>query len=128
MWPVLVEHQFCPNHVNMELSIKPATNSDVTDQLECQDKCKLESECVGISYSHKINQTGWCYICLDDDLTGYDEDKELTGALNDFGFYKRPGTLMIEYFQIITCKFDTYVSTSPLQSIFLHLHNIYSHA
>ena len=60
--------------------------SSVTDQQSCQQQCEMDSECVGIGYSHDSVYTGaihWCYICPSD-------TKLLFAA--DFGFYRRPGS------------------------------------
>ena len=74
-WAVEFNHRYCPNFV------KPATDHDVTSQLDCQQKCRARNNCIGIGYSHRIGYTGWCYICMDDNLNT---------ASNDFAFYRKP--------------------------------------
>ena len=68
-----------------EVTDKYCANSnvfvDVSNQIQCQEKCEAISTCPGISYSHKAGSTHYCYVCKDD---------VLTTSGNDFGFYRKP--------------------------------------
>ena len=66
--------------------------SDVRDQKDCQQRCLANSDCVGISYSHKSSSKKYCYVCYSD---------ELSNALNDFGFYERPGKIIMSILQVV---------------------------
>ena len=68
-----MEDKYCSNSVRYD---------DVTGQLECQQICEEEIECVGILYSYKNNYTNLCYVCWND---------HLSSSRNNFGFYRRPG-------------------------------------
>ena len=74
LWTEESRDKWCPNS---------EVSQGVTTQEGCQKKCKAESACVGISYSHKdeVNRR-YCYMCWDD---------VLKSSFNDFGFYRRPG-------------------------------------
>ena len=82
-WKEEANDKSCPNnHKN---------NTNVT-QIECQNLCKQNSACVGISYSTKLetlahNSESNCYICKDD---------ELERTANEFGFYRREGKAYVE--------------------------------
>ena len=71
------------NHCKNRVKDPQPTPNDVTNQLECQQKCTENSKCLGISYSHKEGNSGYCYICL---------DQNLSPAYNGFGFYRRPSS------------------------------------
>ena len=79
MWIKAASNKGCFNHV---------LETSVNTQDGCQALCesKTRSECVGISYSHKIGNTDYCYLCRDDTLTS---------VIKEFGFYRRPGTFKI---------------------------------
>ena len=63
---------YCPNH---DLS------SNVENQIQCQEKCEAENDCVGISYSHKSGYPNNCEVCWSD---------KLVRSVQGFGFYRRP--------------------------------------
>ena len=73
LWDEVAKNMFCTNHISL---------TNVSRQLECQRQCELADECVGISYSHKAENTHYCFVC---------KDFNLTIATNDFGFYGKPG-------------------------------------
>ena len=73
LWLEEVKDKVCDNHVY---------DHDVSDQLECQEQCKEQFDCVGISYSHKEEVNHGCLKCFDYNLIDAD---------HDFGFYRRPG-------------------------------------
>ena len=83
--------KYCPNF---------AKDHPVSSQQECQRICVETTGCVGISYSHKDNETIMsCYVCMDDNLTT---------ARNDFGFYRNPGI------------FDVLLHNTKMVSIYLN--------
>ena len=86
MWIKAASNKGCLNHV-LERS--------VNTQEGCQALCesRTQSECVGISYSHKIRKTDYCYLCRDDTLNSVNRE---------FGFYRRPGTFKICLLWLIT--------------------------
>ena len=55
---------------------------NVSNQGECQDNCKANDTCVGISYSHRPGFTNHCFACTNDILTN---------VTNNFDFYRKPG-------------------------------------
>ena len=65
----------------------------VNTQEACQVLCeaKDESECVGISYSHKIGRVLSCYLCKAD---------RLRPAGNEYGFYRRTGIFKTYFSEI----------------------------
>ena len=63
--------------------------SDVSNQIECQEKCEAISTCPGISYSYGAGSTQYCYVCIDD---------VLSDITNDFGFYRKPGTFKLKFY------------------------------
>ena len=71
--------------------------SDVKDHKDCQQRCLANSDCVGISYSHKSSSEKYCYVCYSD---------ELSDAFNDFGFYRRPGKIIMSILQGIRPFFE----------------------
>ena len=79
MWKEVDPDKYCTNHSD-------ATDHDVENQLECQEKCIEENSCVGYSYSYMESKTGWCYLC---------KDKNLESSMYGFGFYM-PGNVQIE--------------------------------
>ena len=79
MWPEEVKDKYCPNF---------AQDHDVSSQQECQQRCIGKVGCVGISYSHKDNNTRYCYVCMDDNLTT---------ARNNYGFFRRPGIIDVQF-------------------------------
>ena len=54
----------------------------VKDQATCQAQCELDSQCIGIAYSHESPFEDWCFICPDDELSDF---------AYGFGFYRRLG-------------------------------------
>ena len=86
LWNETASDKYCPNSI-----LKRPINS----QEDCQSLCeaKGELECVGISYSHKIRKTDYCYLCRDDTLDSVNRE---------FGFYRRPGTFKICLLWLIT--------------------------
>ena len=76
LWNKAASDSTCPNY---------EVGSPAHTQKECQVLCeaKSESECVGISYSHKTGIDNWCYLCKDDTL------RPVVGT--EFGFYRRRG-------------------------------------
>ena len=58
--------------------------SDVSNQMECQDKCRLTDSCVGIVYSDTVQE--FCITC---------NNEVLDDVGNNFSFYKRPGITII---------------------------------
>ena len=80
LWNKEASNKYCPNYV---------FESSVSTQGDCQALCeaKSESECVGISYSHKRGFTAYCDLCKDDILTS---------ASDEFGFYRRPEVATIK--------------------------------
>ena len=75
MWAEEARDQRCRDY------IEPVTQNDVRNQFECQLNCTARVDCVGILYSYKEAISGWCYMCLDDNLSS---------AGNNFGFYRKP--------------------------------------
>ena len=43
----------------------PTIEHKVANQLECQQKCKAEPECVVISYIQETTYSGKCHVCSD---------------------------------------------------------------
>ena len=58
----------------------------VKDQASCQAQCEIDSQCIGISYSHNAVFKDWCFICHDEELWD-----GLSG--HGFGFYRRLGII-----------------------------------
>ena len=79
LWSEEEADAWCPSNV---------IDRSINTQGECQALCEAKSgsECVGITYSHKVGNTHFCYMCTDD-TTAY--------SLNKFAFYRRPGTVEI---------------------------------
>ena len=88
LWREEAEDKYCTNH---------DASNDVTNQLQCQQRCESKSNCIGISYSHKVGNTQHCYVCY---------DNTFASAANDFGFYRRSG---ITTFQKVLNK-DIFIS------------------
>ena len=79
LWSEEEADAWCPSNV---------IDKSINTQGECQALCEAKSgsECVGITYSHKVGTTHFCYMCTDD-TTAY--------SMNKFAFYRRPGTVEI---------------------------------
>ena len=86
LWSETVKNRFCTEHESW---------TDIYGQLQCQRKCELMEDCVGISYSHKDENTHYCYGC---------KDSRLTIATNDFSFYERPGLKIFYIHRNLTSK------------------------
>ena len=80
-WVEEAKDKYCKNYS------KPLV-TNVSNQTECQARCEADSNCVGISYSHMEEKKNFCFIC---------NDAILSNATNNFGFYRKKGTLLIEY-------------------------------
>ena len=73
----------------------------VKDQATCQAQCELDSQCIGIAYSHESPFEDWCFICPDDKLSDFGYG---------FGFYRRLGitfTVILLYFTVLPVKLCT---------------------
>ena len=71
LWIESNEDKYCPNSWEY---------TNVKDQAECQALCEADKGCVGISCSHKVGVTNYCYLC---------QDEILSVTEDDFGFYRR---------------------------------------
>ena len=78
-WEKALSDMYCYNHVH---------ERSVNTQGGCQALCEAKSdlECVGITYSHKVGSTDYCYLCVDD-TTEY--------STNEYTFYRKLGILEI---------------------------------
>ena len=73
-WKVETKNRFCPNTLN---------NGINGTQDECQNLCKNNASCAGISYSRKLDTAQVnCHICRDD---------QLNPSTDGFDFYKLGG-------------------------------------
>ena len=82
LWVEEVKGKYCHNRG------KTSTRLKVADQLECQQKCVAEPECVGISYKqYKIlKPSGRCKVCyVPYSMFGFSNSK-------DWSFYRKPKT------------------------------------
>ena len=79
MWNKTASYKYCFSYV-----LERSTNTLAGCQALCE--AKRESECVGISYSHKIGRSDYCYLCKDDKLSSVD---------SEYVFYRRPGIFTI---------------------------------
>ena len=72
-WIKEAADQYCPNRNYF---------TDVSNKIECQDKCLSDFDCVGIAYSTALGRENHCMTCKDD---------RLVAAFMGVGFYRRPG-------------------------------------
>ena len=92
----------------------------VKDQATCQAQCELDSQCIGIAYSHESPFEDWCFICPDDELSDF---------AYGFGFYRRLGitfTVILLYFTILPIIPSCVLPR--LQNYFITYRNIYQRA
>ena len=74
---------YCSNHLS--------SNCCVENQMQCQEKCKADNDCVGISYTYNSDYTQYCEVCRNDDLQR---------SKQGFGFYRRPNGKIKLYLHI----------------------------
>ena len=94
----------------------------VKDQASCQAQCEIDSQCIGISYSHNSVFKDWCFIC---------HEEELWDGLSDhgFGFYRRLGiifTVILLWFTRLLI-FSSVVFVADFKTLLFHI-GIYSSA
>ena len=80
----------------------------VKDQATCQAQCELDSQCIGIAYSHENPFQDWCFICPDDELSDF---------AYGFGFYRRLGIIfqvILSYFTILLTPVEFFPDFIPL--------------
>ena len=81
-WKKDVSDKYCSNHV------LPTRSANTQGSCQALCEAKSESECVGIAFSHKIDDS--CYLCRDDTLWPLNPSKGM-------GFYRRPGMFKIYF-------------------------------
>ena len=88
LWHKAASNKYCTNYVS---------ESSANTQKGCQGLCeaKSESECVGITYSHKIRFTEYCYLCKDDTLSEFGSG---FGSGSEFCFYRRTGMFKVCFY------------------------------
>ena len=76
-WIKEAADKYCPNRDYF---------TDVSNKIECQDKCLSNPECVGIAYSTVPGNENICMTC---------KDERLVINFYGTGFYRRPGSYQL---------------------------------